>query len=327
MSERIRWGILGTGMIAKQFAGDLRASETCELVATGSRSPDMAKRFAGRYGGEGFGSYESVLEDERVDAVYVSLPNAMHREWTIRSLESGKHVLCEKPMALTAWEAEEMFKVAEREGNVLIEAFMFRAHPQMAHLLRMVREERVLGDLRFIRSNFTFARAVDESDARYADSKGGGSIMDVGCYCVNFARAITGIEPTDLECFAHVHEHGVDDYAAGVLRFGENILMTFTCGMTVRSDARTFVAGTEGTLELERFWFCRDAILLGKSDGSIQEVRIDTGQPLYALEADAFAEAVRGGVRFVEPADTMGNMRVLDALRRKAGFRVTNGQA
>lgn len=307
-------------MIAKQFAGDLRSSEAGELVATGSRAQASADGFAGEYGGKGYGSYEGVLEDGEVDAIYVSLPNALHREWTIRGLEAGKHVLCEKPMALTAAEAEEMFAVAEREGRVLIEAFMYRAHPQTKRLLEMIREEKVLGDLRLIRANFTFGRAADVSDARYGCVDGGGSIMDVGCYCVNFGRALTGMEPTGLECLAHRHEHGVDDYAAGLLRFGEDVLMTFTCGMTVKSDWRSFVAGTEGTLEVNRFWYCEDAAVMLRGDGGREEIRVDAGRPLYAVEADAFAEAVRGGDRFVEAADTVGNMRVLEGLRGKAGL-------
>jgi xylose dehydrogenase (NAD/NADP) len=320
MSERLGWGILGTGMIAKKFAGDLAGSDLGELVAVGSRGQESADRFAGKYGGAGYGSYEALLGDEKVDAVYISLPNGLHREWSIRCMEAGKHVLCEKPIACDAEEAEEMFAVAERTGKVLIEAFMYRAHPQMERILEMVRKEKVLGELRLIRSNFTFEREPSLSDGRYQVEHAGGSIMDVGCYCVNFARALVGAEPTDVACMAHVHEYGVDDYAAGVMRFGEDVLMTFTSGMTVKSDWGTFVAGTEASLEVNGFWLCEDPVYLVRKDGTREEVKVDAGKPLYAVEADAFAAAVAGGAAFVGKADTLGNMRVLDELRRKAGF-------
>jgi xylose dehydrogenase (NAD/NADP) len=320
MSERIGWGILGTGMIAKKFAGDLPGSDTGKLVATGSRGQESADKFAGKFGGTGYGSYEGVLGDEAVEAVYISLPNGLHKEWAIRCMEAGKHVLCEKPMACDVGEAEEMFAAAERTGKVLIEAFMYRAHPQMERILEMVRAEKVLGELRLIRSNFTFERPPSLSDGRYHVEHAGGSIMDVGCYCVNFARALVGSEPTDVACMAHRHEYGVDDYAAGVMRFGEDVLMTFTSGMTVKSDWRTFVAGTEASLEVNGFWFCEDPVYLVRKDGTREEVKVDAGKPLYAVEADAFAAAVAGGERFVEREETLGNMRVLDELRRKAGF-------
>jgi predicted dehydrogenase len=319
MSERLRWGILGTGMIAKKFAGDLPGSETGILAATGSRGQASAEAFAGKFGGVGHDSYEKVLADETVDAIYISLPNEMHKEWSIKGLEAGKHVLCEKPLACNAGEAEEMFAVAERTGKVLIEAFMYRAHPQTARILEMVREEKVLGELRLMRANFTFAREPSLADGRYGAAQAGGSIMDVGCYCVNFARALAGSEPTEVACLAHVHEYGVDDYAAGVMRFGDDLLMTFTSGMTVKSDWRTFVAGTEGSLEVNGFWFGKDPAIIVRNDGSREEVKVDAGRPLFGLEADAFAAAVRGEAPFVGKEDTLGNMRVLDELRRVSG--------
>ena len=232
MSKKLRWGVLGTGMIAKKFAGDLKATELGELVATGSRSQSTADAFASEFGGKGVESYEALVSDPEVDAVYNSLPNGLHTEWSIKAMEAGKHVLCEKPMARNISEVEEMFRVSERTGQVLIEAFMYRSHPAIQKLIDMVRRG-ALGQVKLIRSNFSFTREVMDSDARYQVDHAGGGLMDVGSYCVNLARAVMGSEPTDTACFALIHEKGVDDYAAGVLRFGDKTLMTFTCGMTV----------------------------------------------------------------------------------------------
>ena len=211
-----------------------------------------------------------------------------------------------------------MFASAESTGRTLIEAFMYRAHPQTRAIAKAVREDKAIGDLRLIRANFTFEREASEKDARYHPDQGGGSIMDVGTYCVSFARLLAGSEPTEVECFAHMHPMGVDDYAAGALRFGDDLLMTFTSGMTVASDDRSFVAGTKGTLELDQFWFCEAPFVV---NGEVRKV--DERRPLYAVEADAFAATVRGEEAvFMSKEDSIANMEVLDALRRKAGVPV-----
>ncbi len=302
-------------MIAKKFAGDLPRSHTGILTGVGSRTIASAAKFAREHGGTPFGSYQEMLASDEVDAVYISLPNGLHREWSVKAMEAGKEVLCEKPIALNAPEATEMFGVAERTGRTLIEAFMYRAHPQTVALAKALREEKVLGELRLIRANFTFEREASPADGRYRAGQGGGSIMDVGCYCVSFARLLAGSEPTEVECMAHLHPMGVDDYAAAVLRFGDDLLMTFTSGMTVASDNRSFVAGTEGMLEVETFWFCEAPFLVNGEERMVEESR-----PLYAVEADAFAAAVRGeAVPFMSKEDSIANMVVLDALRVKAG--------
>lgn len=188
MSEPLRWGILGAGKIARKFAGQLPQSSRARLAAVGSRRGDSAAQFAGRFGGRPHGSYADLLADETVEAVYVSLPNGLHHEWTVRALEAGKHVLCEKPIASNAAQAETMFDAAERAGRVLVEAFMYRCHPAIDALIETVRRGEI-GQVRLIRSHFTFHRPVDADDARYRADLAGGAMMDVGCYCLHFARA------------------------------------------------------------------------------------------------------------------------------------------
>ncbi len=319
MPDKLRWGILGTGMIAKKFAADLPMSKTGELLSIGSRNPDSARAFAQESGAESATDYESVLQHQDVDAVYLALPNGLHEPWAIRALETGKHVLCEKPIARNHPEALRMFETAERCGRVLIEGFMYRTLPTIDTLIQRVREGEI-GDLRLIRSNFTFERAVSPGDARYDACQGGGSLMDVGCYCVHFIRALTGQEPTQMSAIAKLHESGVDEYAAGLLGFASGTLATFTCGMSVKSNPTTFIAGTKGQIQIDAFWFSKEGFQITR--GTDTEVcQFPDSQPPYAAEADAFAEAVDGRAPWISKVDSLANMKVLDGLRRSAGVQ------
>ena len=166
MTQPLNWGILGTGMIARKFAAELKDTSSGTLVASGSRRQETADAFAVEHGGRGVTGYAALLDDSEVDAVYNSLPNGLHAEWSIKAMEAGKHVLCEKPMACNAAEAESMFDAAERTGQLLVEAFMYRTLPAVKTLIEMV-QGGALGQVKLIRSNFSFAREALVSDARY----------------------------------------------------------------------------------------------------------------------------------------------------------------
>lgn len=321
-SGNLHWGILGTGMIARKFAAELPSSRTGILEATASRTASSATAFAHHHGGRAIAGYDTLLADPAVEAVYLSLPNGLHHDWAVKALRAGKHVLCEKPLARNVAEAEAMFQVAEQEGRLLVEAFMYRAHPLIQRLIRLVRTGGI-GDLRLMRTNFTFSRAASPDDARYDPAQGGGSLMDVGSYCVNFARALAGAEPIAVHAAAHQHALGVDDYAVGTLTFPGGFLVTFTCGMTVASDPGTYLAGTEGQIAIEAFWYARDGFALKRTDGTIEKHESPEAEPVYAMEADAFAAAARGqSPPWISREDTLGNLRVLDALRESAGIAV-----
>jgi predicted dehydrogenase len=315
----LRWGILGTGMIAGRFAADLPSSRSGRLAAVASRSADSAAAFSKKHGGEPVTGYEALLARDDVDAVYISLPNALHREWTLAALDAGKHVLCEKPMALSETEAREMFDRAEATGRVLIEAFMYRAHPQ-TRLIHETIASGAIGEIRLIRTNFTFNRAASPQDARFQAGPGGGSLMDVGCYCVDFTRTLLGAEPDRVECVAHRHEFGVDDYAAGLLGFPTGALATFTCGMTVLSDQTAHLAGSEGRLEVTRFWQGKEGFSLVSPKGKVKKFSVKEKRPIYAIEADAFADVVAGAPNWNLPQNTLANLRLLEQLRSRAGF-------
>jgi len=310
----LRWGILGTGMIANKFATDLASAKHGSLQGTASRSRETADGFAGRHGGAAHAGYDSLLSDPDIDAIYVALPNTLHREWTTRALDAGKHVLCEKPLALRAEEAEELFAHARKCDRHLVEAFMYRAHPQTQRLFRLVAGG-LIGELQLVRANFTFRRPASRDDARYQPDEGGGSLMDVGCYCTDFIRTLAGEEPVEARAVTHAHEFGVDDYAAGVLRFDGGLLATFTCGMTVVSDQTAHIAGTKGRIEIPRFWRGEEGFTVHPQGADAVFHSVEETRPIYAVEADGFADLVSGGENWNPPANSIGNMRVLDRLR------------
>ncbi len=323
MPTAVRWGFLGTGMIARKVAAELSAAQRAELIAVGSRSPDRAQQFADMFTSERYGTYETVLADPDVDAVYVSLPNGLHAEWSMRALRAGKHVLCEKPLARNHAEAEAMFAAARQSGRVLVEAFMYRCNPAIARLIELVRDG-AIGPVRMIRTNFTFSRPVAAGDARYDPRQGGGALMDVGCYCVNLSRAVAGREPSRVHCVAHVHHSGVDDYAAGVLDFPGGVVAAFTCGMTVPGDRRACIAGSEGYLQVDDPWFADGELTLVRhtpQGEQAETIRVEVPRGQYALQLDAFAATVLDGAPpWLTPEDSLGNLRVLDALRASAGL-------
>ena len=313
--KKLAWGILGAGGIAGKFAEQLPLSESGRLAAVGSRSVEKAAAFAQRHGGAAC-DYQQLLRRDDVDAVYVALPNALHESWTIQALEAGKHVLCEKPLAIRGEQVQQMFAAAKQHDRVLSEAFMYRHHPAVQKVISLAREG-AIGEVKLIRANFTFHRADSPEDIRYQPQLEGGALYDVGCYCVHFARAITGLEPqpSSQVCF-HRHASGVDDYAAGVLNFNGRVLATFTCGMTVFADRTTYIGGSEGFLAIDTPWFSDGEITLAHGQGrELETIQAGRTVPLYALEADAFAQAVAGEAEpLISPEDSLGNAQALEML-------------
>ncbi|CAA9424570.1 MAG: Putative oxidoreductase [uncultured Phycisphaerae bacterium] len=336
MERRLRWGILGTGNIARQFAAGVGASARGRVTAVGSRDRASAEAFARKFEPAAtVGGYDDVVSSPDVDAVYVSLPNNLHHEWTIRALRAGKHVLCEKPFAVNEAQAREMFDAATRAGRVAVEAFMYRSHPQTRAVLDAIRGGAV-GPLRLIRTSFCFHTSKVDGNIRFQPALAGGGIMDVGCYCVNFARLVAGAEPLAVHAVARLHPSGVDDLAAGTLTFPGGVVASFTCGMSAQADNAAHVCGTNGYVEVpvpwkpavegSRFSVVRQTppLMDGVARPSApprRVVEVPGGRNLYAYEADDFAAAARDGrAPAVSAADTIGNMRVLDELRRQAGL-------
>ncbi len=281
------------------------------------------------------GSYDALLADETVDAVYVSLPNSMHHEWTVKALNAGKHVLCEKPIACGLAEAQEMFDTADRRGLLLVEAFMYRSHPLTQAVLEAVRGGAV-GRVKLIRTSFCYCTSKVEGNVRFSPELAGGALMDIGCYCVDFARLLTGAEPASIQCTGHAHPTGVDDYVAGALGYADGVLLSFCCGMTVQTDNAALICGDLGFIRVPVPWkppvhgaeYVVDAMTPPKQDGvrnlggpKRRTIRLDAGGPLYGLEADDFAAAALGqAAAMMTKDDSLSNMRVLDEMRRQIGL-------
>ncbi|MDF3154090.1 aldo/keto reductase [Mesorhizobium sp. XAP10] len=335
----IRWGILGPGSIAQSFAGGVAASDTGKLVAIGARNPakpGLAERFPGARILDG---YDALLADPDIDAVYISIPHPGHAQWAIKAAEAGKHVLCEKPLALTAFEADAMMHAARKAGTFLGEAFMYRLHPQTKKLVELIRSG-VIGEIRMIKSSFGFAMPGFMPQHRlYANDLAGGGILDVGGYPVSMVRLIAGAavgkpfsEPDKVVGTAHLGQSGVDEWASALLHFPGGIVAEVSCSISLSQDNVLRILGTRGRIEVPDFWFAggnRD-VGLGRidviaSDGTRQTISVDEKRHVYSFEVDAAGEAIRaGGQEFAWPgmawAESLGTLRVLDKWRAAAGL-------
>ncbi|MEM7625850.1 MAG: Gfo/Idh/MocA family oxidoreductase [Planctomycetota bacterium] len=352
MEPRLRLGILGTGNIAGQFAEGVAGAQRSVVAAVGSRSADSAAAFGKRFGLTAercHPSYEALIRDDSIEAVYVSLPNHLHAEWTIKALEAGKHVLCEKPLAMNADEATRMFAAADATGRMLMEAFMYRGHPLTVAVVDEVRRGTV-GALKTIRASFCYRTTRVDGNVRFDPAIGGGALMDIGCYCLDFCRLITGRAPVieEARIVGNLHDTGVDDYGCVILKFPADpgsphpplagpITAALTFGMTVQLDNTAHLGGTDGHLQVPVPWKPpqRDAtyivsgqtppkqdVATGKAGPPEPRiVSVDADAPLYGLEADAFADAVAGRAPLpITPDESLGTARLLETLRRQLGL-------
>jgi predicted dehydrogenase len=337
MTDRLRWGIVGTGNIARQFCGGVRASGRGVLAAVGSRSADSAAVFAREQQIPiAFGSYEQLIADPAIDSVYVSLPNSLHHHWTMLALNAGKHVLCEKPMAANRAQAQEMFDLAGKVGRVVVEAFMYRSHP-LIHAVKKAVADGAIGEIRMIRSSFCYRTTKIAGNVRFDPQLAGGCLMDVGCYCVNFTRWFAGGEPLAIRAAGHRHETGVDDRVAGIMEFSGGVLGSFACSMSSHADNTATLSGSEGFIEIPVPWKppAPESIFIiargtpPKMDGPAKTapgpmreiVKVPVHGELYGIEADAFAACVQDGVQpWITPADTLGNMAVLEQIQSQIGI-------
>jgi len=319
--DKLRWGVLSTANIGRRAViPAIQRSGNGQVLAVASRDGETARAFAAELGiPQAYGSYEALLALEEVDAVYVPLPNSLHREWTVKAAEAGKHVLCEKPLALDAAECEEMAAAARQHGVLLMEAFMYRFHPQTEEVLASIRRG-AIGQPRLIHAAFTF-RLTNPDNIRLRPELGGGSLMDVGCYCVNVSRTLAGAEPVEAQAYASWGSTGVDEQMAGTLRFADGLLAQFDCALTLERREFYQVAGPKGHIEVP------SAFLPGTGDTTIYEHHGRRGTTAHAIPGldeyqamvEHFADCVLRGepVRY-PPAEAAANMRAIEALYRSA---------
>jgi predicted dehydrogenase len=321
----VRWGIISTADINRKVIPGAHASDKVELVAVASRDPSRAQRYAREWGIErAYGSYEALLGDADVEAVYISLPNTMHVDWSICSVEAGKHVLCEKPLDRRPDEVERAFDAAARTGRLLMEAFMYRHNPQTRRLAELVAGGAV-GELRVIRSAFSYS-LYDPDDIRLRTDVDGGSLMDVGCYCVSCSRLLAG-EPTTVFGRQVVGPTGTDLVFAGALSFPGDVAALFDCGTSLPERDELEVIGTEGSLFLDDPWHCLRPVIELRREGAVEQIEIDPADS-YQLELENLSDAIRGeAAPLLGRDDAVAQARVIDALLRSAetGGSVTLG--
>lgn len=321
----IRWGIVSTANIARAFVRPVQASGTATVVAVASRSREKAEAFGEELGiPVRYGSYEALLADSSIDAVYIGLPNSLHAEWTMRAAQAGKHVLCEKPLARTPAEAQQMFAAADAAGVKLAEAFMYRCHPR-THRIRELLAEGAIGQVRLIRASFCFAIS-SPANIRLSAELAGGALMDVGCYCVNAARMVAGNAPLTASATANWAASGVDETLAGTLTYPGGIIAEISCSLAASRVATLQILGSDGIIETDdAFTPAPDApttlrVLRGARNAVAETL---TFAPLnqYLAEADAFAAFIPTEERewaAMSRQETLDNLAAIGALLQSA---------
>jgi xylose dehydrogenase (NAD/NADP) len=311
-----RFGIISTARINRLVIAGARKSDRVEVAAVASRDQTRAEAYAREQGIErAYGSYEALLADPELDAVYISLPNSMHVEWSIRALESGKHVLCEKPLTRRVAEAEQAFDVAERTGRLLMEAFMYRHNPQTARLSALVADG-AIGALQLVRAAFSFT--VDNpSNIRVIADLDGGALMDVGCYCVSASRLLAG-QPDDVYGTQVVGDGGVDVRFAATMRFADDVIGQFDCGLDLPTRDELEVIGSEGSLFLDDPFHCRKPVIEVRRGGETERIELEPADS-YQLELENMDDAIRGEAELLlGRADAVGQARAIEQLYRSA---------
>jgi predicted dehydrogenase len=317
----LRWGILSTADIGRRkVIPGILAADRCKVVAIGSRDVAQARRVADELGiGTAHGSYEALLADPNVDIVYIPLPNHLHAQWTIAAARAGKHVLCEKPLAMDAAQAEQMLEVCAAEGVRLMEAFMYRLHPSWEEVRRLVASGRI-GRLSAVQSWFSYAND-DPANIRNQLDVGGGALYDIGCYSINLSRMLFGAEPVGVMA-SMVREpgSGVDVLSSAILEF-ETGTATFTVSTRLEPDQRVHIYGTEGRISIEiPFNIPPDRptriVVTAGGDPPVapasETITFETADP-YAVQAERFAAAILDGLPTpTPPEDAVANMRVID---------------
>jgi predicted dehydrogenase len=312
--------VLSTANIGRRaFIPAIQHSANGELAAIASRNADRARDFARGIGiPQSYGSYDALVSADDIDAVYIPLPNSMHAEWTIKAAENGKHVLCEKPLAMNADECAKMEAAASQNNVKLMEAFMYRFHPRTQRVFELARN-RAVGETRFIHSEFTI-RITDTANIRFQTALGGGALMDVGCYCVNVSRMIAAQEPLEVQAYANWGPTGVDEQMSANLRFASGLLAQFDCALTLGRRESYQIVGSEGVLDVPvAFVPGTDQTAIRQAQGGKETLHRFAGDDEYRLMVEHFADCVLTDHQpRYPPADGTANMRVIDALFRSA---------
>ena len=339
-TKRMRWGLLASGRIAKTMAQNLKDLPDAELLAVASRDQAKADATARELGvSRAYGSYDALLADRDIDIVYIATPHPMHAEWIIKAADAGKHILCEKPLVMNAFDAQTVIEAARRNRVFLMEAFMYRCHPQTAKLVETIRSG-TIGDVRLIEASFAFQCNHDPKSRIFDPALGGGGILDIGCYTVSMARLLAGAalgrpfaEPVDVKAIGHLRpDQPVDAWTMAMLKFDNDIMAHCVTGVEMRRASAVTVTGSKGIIEVPQPWYPsgREAnqpytFTIRPHEGEPVTVSEVVPYRIFANEARVVMQAIRDG-RQEAPApamtwaDTLGNMATLDRWRQAIGL-------
>ena len=309
----VKWGIVSTADINRKVIPGAHASDKVDLVAVASRDQGRAEAYAREWEiPHAYGSYEALLADPEVEAVYISLPNTMHAEWSIKAMEAGKHVLCEKPFTRHPGDVDEAFDVAEKTGRLLSEAFMYRHNPQTKRLAELVADG-AIGELRLVRSAFSYS-LYDADNIRLRTDVEGGALMDVGCYCISGSRLVAG-EPESVYGRQWTGPSGTDWVFTASLQFPGDVQGLFDCGTAMPNRDELEAIGSEGSLFLDDPWHCRRPVIeLRRGKGEVERIETEPADS-YGLELEDLSDAIRGeGRPLLGRDDAVGQARVIEAL-------------
>jgi xylose dehydrogenase (NAD/NADP) len=318
VANAVKWGIMSTADINRKVIPGAHASPKVDLVAVASRDQARADAYAKTWEIErAYGSYETLLEDPDIEAVYISLPNNMHVDWSIKALDAGKHVLCEKPLSRNADQVESAFDAADRVGRLLSEAFMYRHNPQTKRAKDLV-VSGAIGELRLVRSTFSYS-LYDEENIRLRTDVEGGALMDVGCYTVSGSRLFAG-EPERVFGEAWFGPSNTDWVFGATLRFPGNVVGTFDCGTAMPNRDELEAIGSEGSLFLDDPWHCTVPVIEHRHDGKVERIELEPVDS-YRLELENVSDAIRGeGELLLGREDAVAQARALEALHESAAI-------
>ena len=318
MNKVLNWGLLSTANINRALIPPLRASKRNQLVAVASRTKASADQYASEWKiPQAYGSYEELLAAPEIDVIYNPLPNHLHAEWTIKAVEAGKHVLCEKPLALRVEDVDAVKAAAQKHGRIVAEAFMYRHHPQTLKVLDLVREG-TLGALKLIRGSFTYVLSR-ESDVRNQPELGGGSIWDVGCYPISFARTLVGEEPVEVFGWQVIGPTGIDETFVGQMKFANDIYMQFDSSFVTHFNNYMEIVGNQGILDIPEPAKPRTEEKIYLTRGDQREAIEFKSDMLYLYEVEDMADAILlGREPRISLEDSRGNIRTILALLESA---------
>jgi predicted dehydrogenase len=323
MKKAIRWGILGPGAVSRKFAAGLRSAEGAELVAVGSRSRERAERFASEFGvRRAHAGYDALAGDDGIDAVYIGTPHSFHREHTVLCLLHGKHVICEKPFALNAAEADEMVGTARGQRRTLMEAMWMRFLPAMVKA-RALLAEGVIGDIRRVTADFGFRAKFDPAHRLFDRFLGGGALLDIGIYGISLAHMLLGT-PARIGGAAHIGATGVDEESTVLLDYENGGSAVLTMSLRADTPGEALILGTDGWLRIPSPWWAASRIVIKRERKGETTLDLPFKANGFTHEAEGFMDCVRAGrlESDVMPLDeTLAIMRTMDEIRRQWGMR------